>query len=246
MTKNTNTEVAEKEQMCLIWKNFGGFDGISIYIAGTGKMTLTWNMGVMQIREVHYLSAFDEKEWNIKWEYRYSNSSWKDSYYYDFEVYGFSSKTKHSTHTVTITGENVTHLCCDDINLIMLDISGNTALKHLECSDNQLTELDISKNIELSYLDCSSNQLTSLDVSKNSKLAELYYEDNQLSKDVFLNDLLMKEALIAKKDNEQATQAAKIAKQREENAKQSEEIAEKAARIAELEQKLGLTQKPTE
>jgi hypothetical protein len=83
--------------------------------------------------------------------------------------------------TITITGENITHLHCNNVQVTGLDLTGNPKLKELQCFCNELTELNVSQNTELKNLFCSFNQLTSLKVDKNTKLAELYCNDNKLT-----------------------------------------------------------------
>jgi hypothetical protein len=83
--------------------------------------------------------------------------------------------------TITISGKNITALCCDNNNqLTKLDVSKNAALEVLLCSNNQLTELDVSKNAALTTLFCSNNRLTYLSTGKNPALTELYCYSNQL------------------------------------------------------------------
>ena len=92
---------------------------------------------------------------------------------------------KSSEKIITLKGiesfSALTHLDCDGLQLISLDISKNTALTELRCSGNQLTSLDVSKNTALTRLDCRNNQLTSLDVSNNNALIDLDCEDNNLT-----------------------------------------------------------------
>ena len=96
-----------------------------------------------------------------------------------------------ASHTITVTGDNVTYWGCFQNQLISLDVSKNTALERLLCEDNQLTSLDVSNNTKLTELNCSGNQLTSLDVSKNTKLTDLYCDHNRLtSLDVSNNQAL--------------------------------------------------------
>jgi len=82
---------------------------------------------------------------------------------------------------ITISGDNIELLYCNNNQLTALDVSRNTTLTYLDCSNNQLTVLDVSLNKELKELRCSKNQLTSLDVSRNTKLTGLYCSNNQLS-----------------------------------------------------------------
>ncbi|MDR0559399.1 MAG: Ig-like domain-containing protein, partial [Prevotellaceae bacterium] len=120
---------------------------------------------------------------------------WGDGKSDDFQLTGTVSFCSHvyssisSNFTVTVKG-NVTELSLgekisgldrgDAIDLLDLDVSGNTALVYLDCGTNKLTNLDLSKNTALGYLDCSDNQLQSLDLSKNTALGYLNCSYNQL------------------------------------------------------------------
>ena len=44
-----------------------------------------------------------------------------------------------STHTITIAGENIMNLDCQNNQLTALDVNNNTALTGLSCGSNQLT-----------------------------------------------------------------------------------------------------------
>jgi hypothetical protein len=85
------------------------------------------------------------------------------------------------SQTLIIYGSDITYFNCDDIQLILLDISNDTALKQLSCEYNQLTSLDLSKNPALYYIDCSHNQLISLNVSNDTALKILYCDFNKLT-----------------------------------------------------------------
>jgi len=81
--------------------------------------------------------------------------------------------TGTNTHTITVTGGNITHLSCSEMQVTSLDVSNNPALTFLSCSNNLLTGLNVSKNTALTTLYCSGNSLTGLDVSKNTLLQNL-------------------------------------------------------------------------
>ena len=98
--------------------------------------------------------------------------------------------------TISINGDNITGLLCQNYQLTSLDVSKNTALTGLNVAQNQLTSLDVSKNPKLTILECFNNQLTNLDVSKNTLLKILYCNYNQLisldvSKNTELTELLV-------------------------------------------------------
>lgn len=107
-----------------------------------------------------------------------------------------------TSQTVTIKGESILGLYCDENELVSLEISecpilfnvecqnnklhnlkmsGCTGLLHLDCSNNRLEELNLSGNTELLYLVCNNNQLNLLDVSKNTNLKWLICDHNHLS-----------------------------------------------------------------
>ena len=86
-----------------------------------------------------------------------------------------------STHTITVTGEDIIGIACGENQLISLDVSMNTTLTKLRCYQNRLTNLDVSKNSALTELWCFDNQLTGLDVSKNTALMRLWCFNNRIA-----------------------------------------------------------------
>jgi hypothetical protein len=93
-----------------------------------------------------------------------------------------------STHTITITGGNLTFMECVGLGLENLDVSRYPQLEVLNCYYNGLTSLDVSKNTKIRSLGCGSNRLTNLNIGNN---AELYFLDcggNLLSANA-LNDI---------------------------------------------------------
>lgn len=146
---------------------------VVLYMAGSGTFVIDWGNG-LEI-ETHSLSEYKENDWNNYHKY------YEFIYHYPYTSY----------HSITITGENITHLRCGINKLTSLDVSKNSALKYLWCSDNQLENLDISKNTALNVLYCGNNQFTSLNTSRNSVLIELDCSHNQLtSLDVRRNTML--------------------------------------------------------
>ena len=118
--------------------------------------------------------------------YDWINIAWGDIRGY---MFGFLSDdfveyshiyTEDTDHSITIIGENITHLYCGNNSISALDVSKNPALEELGCYENQITHLDVSKNTELKKLECWSNQLTTLDVSNNTLLTELNCRNNPL------------------------------------------------------------------
>ena len=123
---------------------------VRILLAGYRKATIDWGDG--SACETHELSpCFDE-------QIKRSSSAYYHAYY------------SKATHTIIITGENITHIECN-----------NTSLTYLDCSFNKLKDLNVNNNTALIELICWRNKLKSLDVSKNTKLEYLDCDENQLS-----------------------------------------------------------------
>ena len=129
-------------------------DEVVLIMAGSGKVTIDW--GDRSPTTTHTLLVYDKEDWKDDWrKYAYSRA--------------YSRKSRKSSLTITITGENITHLECNSLGLKSLDVSNNTALTELKCGNNPLMNLDVSKNIALTNLNCRATKLTSLDVSNNPK-----------------------------------------------------------------------------
>jgi len=149
-------------------------DNVKVRLAGSGNFTIDWGDGSEPT--VGALKQYNQRWWH-KREIRRDYAD-------------------ESLRTITITGENITHLACYGNGLTTLDVSNNAALTFLECWFNQLTHLDVSKNAALTFLDCTSNQLTNLDVSKNTELTRLVCGYNLLkSLDVSNNNALVRLSL---------------------------------------------------
>ena len=133
---------------------------LTISLAGSGKVTIDWGDGSKK-------EAYTLSEYFTTWlsEHKYSHTY-----------------LKGSDRTITITGDNITHLNCYDIGLTSLEVGKNVALTYLSCSNNQIKNLDVSGNKELQLLTCAFNQLTSLDVNRNNKLTQLTVWENKLTK----------------------------------------------------------------
>ena len=99
-------------------------DRVSILLAGSGNVTIDWGDGSK--KETFTLSAFNTY-WSAEQTYRY---------FYE----------NSSPRTVTITGDDITHLGCENNELTSLDVSRNTKLVFLSCANNQLRELDVRNN----------------------------------------------------------------------------------------------------
>jgi len=149
---NKDKDDGPKMQMTMTFQS----DRFDFFLDGEGPVTIDWGDG----------SEVETRELDP----------------YDVLLRVISRKyTVSALRTVTVTGENITHLICSGKELINLDVSKNTALTELTCVNCKLTNLDVSKNTALIRLDCKRNQLTSLDVSKNTALTRLDCYDNQLT-----------------------------------------------------------------
>jgi len=105
------------------------------------------------------------------------------------EPFGYRrSYPDRAQRTITIRGNDIIVLRCDNNMLNALDVTRNAALASLYCFDNQLTALDVSRNVEMTHLWCQNNQLTELDLSQNRKIVLLECSNNQLT-GAALNDL---------------------------------------------------------
>jgi hypothetical protein len=135
-----------------------GSDNVNVRLAGSGAFTIDWGDGSEIIT-----GALEE--YNKRWWYKRERSH---------------NYTDDASYTVTITGENITHMGCFGNRLTDLDVSKNAALTYLECRFCKLQSLDVSKNTSLSRLICSGNELKSLDVSNNTALTGLDCHGNRL------------------------------------------------------------------
>lgn len=136
---------------------------VEILLNGSGTATIAWGDGTK--KKKHELTGFD----------KYWDEEKKDEYTVSHNYSGTSVRT------ITITGNNITHLGCFSLGLTDLDVSKNSALIGLVCGDNQLTNLDVKNNPVLTRLSCGDNLLTSLDVSNNPLLTMLLCDKNQLT-----------------------------------------------------------------
>ena len=90
-----------------------------------------------------------------------------------YMYFGFShSYSDASEHRITITGDNICSMHCEDNQLTALDVSHYHELKVLFCGGNQLTAFDV-KNTALEILFCDHNPLTAFDASNNTTLLSL-------------------------------------------------------------------------
>jgi len=124
----------EPKQMAMTLKPYGT---VVIILAGSGTVIIDWGDG--SINETNSLSSYRGIVRNYAYSHEYSGTS---------------------VCTITITGENITHLECGGWGLTSLDVSKNTKLIYLACFQNQLTCLDLSGNTALKWLDCHGNQLS--------------------------------------------------------------------------------------
>ena len=169
-------------------------ENVTIHIAGSGIMSIDW--GDETLIETHFLFPCENDN---------------DLWYKQKLEYGHIYRDQKIC-TMIITGNDITHLRCSNIQLLNLDVSNNTkliylwcwenqlksldvskntSLKSLQCYENQLTDLNLNKNIALTKMDCSKNHLRSLNVGKNIALKNLNCATNQLTTlDVSNNNLL--------------------------------------------------------
>jgi Leucine-rich repeat (LRR) protein len=133
---------------------------VSFRLAGAGSVVINWGDG--SPAETYDLYKYNEDR--------------EPDFHRRFET------QPNTSVTITIIGENVTHLNCTFNELTSLDVSKNPKLTFLDCSTNKLTNLDVGKNPGLTHLNCSNNQLTQLDISRNTFLETLYCSSNQLEK----------------------------------------------------------------
>ena len=159
--------VTEEMQMTMTTINLSG--EVSFMIGGSGAVIIDWGDGSIE-------TIPDLPEVFIT-----------DVGYYGGEKYSHTYTGASTSHTISVTGENVILLDFDpyysDYNarLTSLDVSRNTALEWLDCCNNQLTSLDVSKNTSLVQIYCVDNQLQSLDVSKNFSLVILKCFENKIT-----------------------------------------------------------------
>ncbi len=96
------------------------------------------------------------------------------------EIVGRFSKPIQS-QALTIYGDTITNLFCQNNSLTSIDVSHCPHLEILSCYFNQLTNLDLTKNTALEQLVCIYNQLENLDVTKSPVLTHLYCYSNKLT-----------------------------------------------------------------
>jgi len=142
-----------------------GVSEITISLAGSGAVTIDWGDGTTETHELpeYYgwsLDAGGTMGERLTLQHRYAIAA---------------------TRRITIFGENIIELVCNNAGLTAIDVKNATALESLECSGNLLTALDVSNNTGLLGLSCHSNRLTTLDVSANTALEGLWCHNNQLT-----------------------------------------------------------------
>ena len=139
------------------------FGNLKFNLRGSGPITIDWGDGTIETKRL--------TPGIITYSHHYSNRAHR---------------------TITIYGQNITHLTCDGCKLTSLDVSDNPVLKYLRCARNRLTNLDVSANTALTNLVCDNNRLTVLNLSANTALTTLHCSGNQLkSLDVKRNSSLI-------------------------------------------------------
>ena len=149
---------------------------VIMLMAGSGEISIDWGDGTREpyslLKPVFNIKCRRGSEHYIDWRV-------------DKEMrlkYGFFHNYKNrSVYTITIKGENITHLRCEHNQLTELDVSNNSALIYLVCHSNRLRKLDVNNNRELIVLNCYVNQLEKLDLGNNTKLIALDCNDNKLT-----------------------------------------------------------------
>jgi len=115
---------------------------VEFYIAGAAKVKWDDDFEI----ETHYLLWFDKE-----------GKPYRVRHNYDYAI---PFEDKESVHTITITGENVTHLVRMRKHIRTIDASDNTALEVLECKYNWVKALDVSGCTAIRRINCSFNQLS--------------------------------------------------------------------------------------
>lgn len=154
----------ETKQMTL---SFQGANEVEIKIAGEGSMTIDWGDGTPY--RTFMVSSSDPA----------SSANYSHIY---------PSLTKY---VVTIFGDNITSVSCNNAHLCSLDVSRNSALKSLVCINSQVTDINVSCNNELINLICTNNKLTSLELSSSLVISRLDCRRNHLTNNA-LDDLFEK------------------------------------------------------
>jgi len=138
---------------------------VNISLAGSGRVSIDWG-DKSKIVTHDLLSFVDIEDWNNHY----------------FDKYRFSHHySDTSSHTITITSDNITHIDCYNNQLTTLNISKNPMLTFLVCYANQLTSLDVHNAANLTNLTCGYNNLTTINISGNTKLKGLACYRNQLT-----------------------------------------------------------------
>ena len=144
---------------------------VSFVLDGTDEATINWGDGKSETVRLRGLWRLHPSHYQTNVKHSYSGTS---------------------THTITISGQNIGYLSIPNSELINLDVSHNAVLYFLFCPTNQINFLDIGNNTELLQLYCGENELTNLDISNNLKLYVLNCRSNRLtSLDLNQNTVLM-------------------------------------------------------
>ena len=111
-------------------------------------------------------------------------------------ISGYAHNYSGGSHTITLTGENITHFWCYENDITSVTITANTSLKFLCCHTNQLTELDAGGNKSLEWLSCNGNQLNT---DALNALFETLPAGKKLKKSIFIDNTPCKQSIAAKK-----------------------------------------------
>ena len=127
---------------------------VTLGIAGSGAVTINWEDG----SPAEQLMLSGE---NVNFRRSYSHTI---------------------PRTITIIGNGITRLNCNNNQIQSLDVSEHTKLTHLICSANQLEGvLDLSANTLLASLICDNNQLTGIQVVGCRALTSLNCAANHIT-----------------------------------------------------------------
>lgn len=88
--------------------------------------------------------------------------------------------SKSGVHTITITGNDIRQVWCQENRLTSLKVIGNDNLGGLYCMNNQLEELDISKCTNLGEVYCIGNPLKRLVMGSKKWPCEVRYRETEV------------------------------------------------------------------
>jgi len=147
--------------------------GVTMELWGYGSASINWGDGTTETKSINPSSAIFTHNY-----------------------------TQTIPRTITISGNDIRELRCNNNQLTALNVNecptltvlecfgnllqslnvnGNTSLLELYCSGNQLRSLNVNGCANLINLLCSANQLTSINITSLTKLHSFSCSDNQLT-----------------------------------------------------------------